>query len=127
MGEVLASIIGAKKEGLHHQLFEVADLELANGTDIQLREILEAKPEELLHVLTNLMKLEPEHLETLADILIELAEAGRDLPTQPEPEDPLALLRKAQVLLAHATHNDTLYSMERADKLRKVEVLLGEG
>lgn len=128
MSEVLASIIGARKGGIPvEQLFEVADQELANRTDIQLREVLDASPEDILHLLTNQMKLQPLHLEHLSDILVELADIARSSSTPvSEKENPLELLKKAQIILEHATHADTLYSMERASKLDQLTHTLSQ-
>lgn len=120
MGEVLASIIGARKGGIPHQSFDIADEALASKTDIPLQEILDSPPEEILHLLTHVMKLQPAHLELMSDILIELAESSRIHGPRTEQEDPLALLTKAQIILEHATYQDSLYSMERAAKLQKL-------
>lgn len=120
MGEVLTSLIGARKGGIPHQAFEVADVALAEKTNIQLHEVLTSPPDELLPLLTNTMNLQPVHLEVLSDILIELAESSRKYGARTEQEDPLLLLKKAQIMLEHATFQDSLYSMERADKLSKL-------
>ena len=124
MGEVLTSLIGARKGGIPHQAFEIADEALVAKANIQLHEVLTSPPDELLHLLTHTMNLQPSHLEVLADILIELAESSRMYGARTEQEDPLLLLKKAQIMLEHATYNDSLYSLERADKLNSLNTKL---
>jgi hypothetical protein len=117
LGKILADLLGLKNQGEAHAPFDFASAAFLNELDMDLPALLALPESEWIPALTALPNWNESHLETFADILLELAEG---LDSRGERERAETLYPRALLLYRYLDESGAVFSFERHNKMDRI-------
>jgi hypothetical protein len=83
--------------------------------------ILETPPDRIIQLLTEKVKYLDRHLEKMADVLSETGDLYEESSEINSMENAIDLWKKALVIYTHLQETDRSFSMERMQKISRLE------
>ena len=121
LGKLLAKAAGLKNQGQASETMEEMDQTLTNELNISIGELTGIPVDQLVNTLLEKEKIFEDHLEQLADLLVQLADGyGRKNAQQ----DAAALYQRALALYEYVDQAGSVFSFNRHSKMQKVKNLL---
>ncbi|EMR01162.1 hypothetical protein [Cesiribacter andamanensis] len=121
LGKLLADLLGIKQQGQPGEVLALLDQRLQELLTLSVKQLAAIAPRELVPTLQQEYKLEPHHLEPMADVLCEAAEG---FLLQHDAQTARALWERALVLYTHLEADESLFSFERHFKIKRLQELL---
>ena len=118
LAQLLAYLLGLKGRASASLSLDEIREHYDDRLNLPLDLILETPVEAIIQLLTDKVKYMDRHLERMADIL---SETGDLYEACGDPENALDLCKKALRIYAHLQERDRSFSMERMQKISRLE------
>ena len=116
LSKILADLLGKKNSGENGPTAEITSLALKSALGLGIEDMITIPDNDLVNILTQKKDLNREHLETLAEILLNVAEEDKDTVIK-----QTEIYKKCLVLLEYAEKQDTTFSLERRKKIERLK------
>ena len=121
LGKMLADLLGLKQQGLVSDGLQMVDETMQRVLSLNLISLIAVSPKELVAWLKKEKQFEPEHLEPMADILYEAAEAYL---IEKDTDTARALWERALAIYEHLEETEPTFSLERHYRIEQLKSLL---
>lgn len=119
---VISTLVGLKTPEKADQAIEISNKVLNEQLDLNIDDLLDMEPEEMLRVLEEHPGMNHENLERVADLFFELASV---LSEEEEPNDNLSRLWKRALLVYEYIESEgNVYSIDRNHRIEKIRDVL---
>ncbi|WP_421773843.1 hypothetical protein [Gracilimonas sp.] len=119
---VISTLVGLKTPGKADQAFEISNTVLNEQLDLDIGDLLDMDPEEMLRVLEEYPGMNHENLERVADLFFELAMV---LSEDDEPNANLSRLwERALLVYEYIESEGNVYSIDRNHRVEKIQGIL---
>lgn len=116
LAKVLSDLLGLRSQGNSHQGIEITDLALKSELGIGVEDLVAMDDASFIADLKNKFDLHSDHLESLANILLEIGENSENVNIQQSK-----IFKKSLLLLEEVEKKDSTFSLERRMKIDKVK------
>lgn len=119
---VISTLVGLKTPEKADQAIEISNKVLNEQLDLNIDDLLDMEPEEMIRGLEEHPGMNHENLERIADLFFELASV---LSEEEEPNDNLSRLWKRALLVYEYIESEgNVYSIDRNHKIEKIQGIL---
>lgn len=120
LGQLLTGLLGLKSEGKFEEGRELARRTIGTKAGIDFNDLIAISSGSLPLVLKEKYRWNKQNINTLADILYELADGEEDL----DREKSRIYFEKALAIYEHLHKEDTTYSIDRQMKIDEIKDIL---
>lgn len=116
---VISTLVGLKKPGKADQAIEVSNKVLNEHLDLDISDLLDMDPEEMLLVLEEHPGMNYENLERVADLFFELASVLSE--DEESTAQPAQLWERALLVYEYIESEGKVYSIDRNHKIEQIQ------
>jgi hypothetical protein len=124
LGHILVQLLGLKSEGRVSDGINIANQTLKTELDIDIDELLAIPNESFTAFLVDKMKFSISHMEQLAEIFTEIADALSQ--SEPFSEKARNLYLRCLGIYNYLNDNDLTYSIDRQSKIERIRSMLSQ-
>lgn len=119
LAKALSDLLGLRSQGNSHQGIEITDLALKSELGLGIEDLIAINDPDLVETLQNKFGFHSEHLESLANILLEVGENSANVSIQQSK-----LFQKSLLLFEFVEKKDTTFSLVRRRKIDRIKSYL---
>lgn len=117
LGKIITDLLQLKSKGQIMDGIEVTSEALKSELDLDINDLLLIPTEKLIDVLQKKNKLNLDHFEKLAEILLLIGDEHKD-------EKKVQFLQRSLILFNFINNNSSTFSMDRMSKIERIKAVL---